>query len=231
MDDDKKGTEAPERRSLVCAVELREEGESGGGRIAVRIPYDEETVIGAENRWFRYREVIRRGFFAPALEQSQDVVSWYWHGDGAQIPLGRCAAGTLELRDTDEYFEAVATPPEREWVEDIRVSIRRGDINGASFMFTVDDKGEHWPEVGKDELPLRELVLARRVYDVSPLPMAQYAGAQVDLRASAGQPIRTPEQVYRSYQETRQAPEAQPPNTNGFDEIELYRYRLRLGRR
>ena len=186
----------PKSERRFIKVELRAEE---SGEIVMRIPYDVETDLGY------FREVIRPGFFKAAIDEGHDVVAWYQHGEGAPLPLGRTTAKTLVLREKDNGLEAVATPPDRPWVDDVRASIERGDVNGASFAF--GDPVQRWTEE-PDVLPLREL-LSAVIWDVSPVVFPAYPQTDSALRDDT-------ERVFREYRAKN--PEAGQAAAEGGDE-------------
>lgn len=172
-------------------VELRADREGGG--IVMEIPYDRETVIGGY-----FREVIRPGAFRRSIAERRKVVAWYQHGEGGQLPLGTTTASpaTLDLQDGQERLVAVAHPPDRPWVEDLRAAVERGEVDGASFSFSVPPGGAVWRwSESDDELPLRELVDVD-LWDVSPVVFPAYSGSSTALRSG----YRTPEDVLRASQ-------------------------------
>lgn len=162
-----------ERRYVRGHVELRQEGE-GGPTIEMFIPYDVETDV----LW--WREVIRPSFFQRAIEESQDIVAWYQHGDGGQFPLGRVSSGHLVLEQTATGLRALATPPDRPWVQDLITSLERKDVNGSSFAFYA--LKERWTEE-EGKPPLREL-LDGEIWDVSPVVFPAYPYSQAKIRES-----------------------------------------------
>jgi len=170
-----------ERRFVPAELEVRQ---ANGEPLRIRmfIPYDVETDV------FWFREVVRPGFFARAIAEKQDVVAWYQHGDGGRLPLGRVGSGTLDLTETARGLVAIATPPARPWVEDLVESIKRRDINGASFAFAPTR--ERWTEQ-EGEPPLREL-LDGEIWDVSPVVQPAYPNTDTDIRETA-------ERVFRRY--------------------------------
>jgi HK97 family phage prohead protease len=212
-----------ERRYLKCPLELRQEGD-GPLRIEMFIPYDVETDV------FWFREVIRPGFFARALTEDQDVVAWYQHGEGGRLPLGRVSSGNLTLTESPAGLRAIATPPERPWVADLVESVRRGDVNGASFAFSPTR--ERWTEE-EGKPPLREL-LDGEIWDVSPVVFPAYPSTFTDLRNQAERVLlrhrnaHTPEGRNGLEDITNPgiggtgAPE---PNQSGDPDVALYRLR------
>jgi HK97 family phage prohead protease len=205
-----------EKRIQKADVEIRQVGDEDTHQIVMRIPYDVETEV------FWFREVIRPGAFRKAVEQNEDVVAWYQHGEGGALPLGRTTAGTLTLRDTETALEAIARPPNRPWVDDMVEAIRRREINGASFAF--GDTTERWTEE-PDETPLRE-ILQTSLWDVSPVVFPAYPTSSAEVRSSA-------EIVFKTYRDSRLTPGGQGTRQdNGNPElvqgVEIHRKRLEL---
>lgn len=188
-----------ETRKVEARLTVRQEGDQAGA-FEMFIPYNQETRLW----WFR--EIIRPGFFARAIQEKHDVVAWYQHGEGGALPLGRTVAGTLTLEERIDGMLALATPPSRPWVEDLREAIERNEVNGASFAFEMiyDEKGralgERWTEEPGED-PLRELTDAI-IWDVSPVVFPAYPGSEADVRTSA-------KTVYERYRTAHPAPDIQ----------------------
>lgn len=170
------------RRRVAATFTHRAATDSAPRRIEMFIPYDQEVRLW----WFR--EVIRFGFFARAIREAHDVVAWYAHGEGGQLPFGR-TPDTLALRETREGLYATAQPPDRPWVDDLAAAIERREIRGASFAFDLprDEKGrslgDRWIE-NPGEDPLRELVDGL-ISDISPVVHPAYTASDTDIRAQA----------------------------------------------
>lgn len=184
-----------ERRSLE-GLEVRK---SDGGVVRIggyAAVYNVEANIAG-----LFREVVRPGAFAAALEGRQgfDVVAWYQHGRGAPLPLGRTSAKTLRLWTDDRGLLYEVDLPNTQAALDLVESIRRGDVTSSSFAFDVLE--EAWHEVA-GELPFREL-LAVELFDVSPVVRAAYTETSVGLRSA--------EQVFSEWASSpdRQAPAAE----------------------
>lgn len=191
-------------------------GDEDHRRITMTIPYDVETEV----LWFR--EIIRPGAFRQAIEDKEDVVSWYQHGRGGALPLGRTTAGTLSLRETEEGLEAIARPPNRPWVDDLVESIERKEVNGSSFAF--GDTTERWTEE-PGESPLRE-ILSTSLWDVSPVVFPAYPNTDAQVRSSA-------ELVFQTYTNNRidlggQGADGDNINAGSVQGVEIHRRRLEL---
>lgn len=198
------------RRKVPAEISVRREADAEP-RIEMFIPYDKETRIW----WFR--EVIRPGFFSRAIDEKQDVVAWYAHGEGGQLPLGRTGAGTFTMAETKKGMTGIATPPDTQSARELITAIERGEINGASFAFEMiyDEKGralgERWIEdPGED--PLRELLDAI-IWDVSPVVFPAYTDSDTEIKENA-------RKTYTEYRTAHPAPnqaETAPGDTNRQD--------------
>jgi HK97 family phage major capsid protein/HK97 family phage prohead protease len=169
---------APEQRTITAPVsDVRAEGRTLRGFAAL---YDQESRdLGG------YRETIAPGAFSGVLAGDPDVVLTFNH-DPSRI-LARTTSGTLRLRDDEARglaFEAdLGDGPT---AQDVRDMVRRGDVSGASFRFTVAPDGERW------EGEKRTLTRIGELIDLSLATTPAYDGPRVELR-SASQPDTTPE--------------------------------------
>ena len=138
-----------------------------------------ETVVG---RWFR--EKIRAGAFTRVLSESPDVIGAFNH-DWAFV-LGRTTAGTLTLEQTDTGLRyMIDVNPDDSQAMSVYQKVKRGDVSQSSFAFTV--RKEEWTEPADDseELALREIVEIGKLYDVGPVPFAQYPEASAQARSTS----------------------------------------------
>lgn len=164
-----------EKRFAVAGVSQRaKDGEApvieGHGAL-----FDTETVIAG-----LFRERIAKGAFADSL-RDQDVVVAYNHE--ASMLLGRVSAGTARVYEDDKGLRYEATPPATR--ADVVESVKRGDVTGSSFQFTVEnDADEEWDfaESKKGMLPLRTIKRAR-LYEVGPVVFPAYETTTVSARA------------------------------------------------
>jgi len=126
-------------------------------------------------------ERIMPGAFDAALARSDDVVALWGH-DGTK-PLGRRSRGTLKLSTDARGLAYEVTPPGTTWGADAVASIRRGDVEGSSFAFSLSD--------GVTETVDREhktIILAitkiDRLYEVSPVAIPAYPGTAASMRSA-----------------------------------------------
>lgn len=169
----------PERRYV--ELTLRAEGDETKpmieGDAAV---FGVETVIG---KWFR--EKIRAGAFTRVLSEKPDVIGAFNH-DWTYV-LGRTTAGTLKLEQNEKALRYVIdVNPNDTQAMDVWAKVRRGDVSQSSFAFTV--RKEEWTEPSDDsdeKLALREIVEIGNLYDVGPVPFAQYPEASAQARSTS----------------------------------------------
>jgi HK97 family phage prohead protease len=175
-----------ERETRVVAgdgIEVRESasGEPRGiaGTAAV---YNTPTVIGRGSPW-AFEERIAPGAFRDVVAES-DVVGLFNHDPN--IVLGRTSSNTMSLRDTDDglRYEIPDLPRSR---ADVLESVKRRDVQGNSFSFSVDrEEDEEWIPANKREdggdMPLRIIKRFGSLHDVGPVTFPAYKVTQVSAR-------------------------------------------------
>lgn len=139
-----------------------------------------ETVVG---RWFR--EKIRAGAFTRVLSESPDVIGAFNH-DWTYV-LGRTTSGTLHLEQNDKALRySIDVNPADAQAMSVWEKVKRGDVSQSSFAFTV--RKEEWTEPIDDDdekLALREIVEVGKLFDVGPVPFAQYPEASAQARSKS----------------------------------------------
>jgi len=140
------------------------------------------------------REKVKKGAFQKTI-QKDTVVALFNHN--VDFVLGKTSANTLKLSEDDHglYFEIY--PPDTQFAQDLLKSIRRGDINKASFGFSISK--ESW---ARGETPIRTLEEVK-LYDISPVVFPAYP--QTEISASTRCKILEmklkPQQVIPSWKE------------------------------
>jgi HK97 family phage prohead protease len=115
---------------------------------------------------------------------SSDVRALFNH-DPSQI-IGRSTAGTLLLSKDQRGLAYSILPPDGPVGVHVRDAIRRGDVTGSSFSFTVSKKGQTWTRLD-DGTYLREIRSVDQLYDVGPVTFPAYSGSTTGLRSSGGE--------------------------------------------
>jgi HK97 family phage prohead protease len=121
-----------------------------------------------------FREIIEPGAFDRVLSKRKlDVVAFFDH-EGQ--PLGRTTSGTLQLATDDRGLGYEIEPPDTQLGRDVMTLIRRRDLFGSSFAFTVEPRGEAWSydEKGATTRTIKEF---SGLYDVSVVTHAAYGNA------------------------------------------------------
>ena len=174
-------TPTPELERRFFQLEIRAAGDDtkpvieGDGAV-----FDVETVVGRS--WWVHRERIKPGAFTRVLSESPDVIGAFNHD--WNFVLGRTTAGTLRLEQTDKSLRySIDINPDDSQAMSVWQKVKRGDVTQSSFAFTV--RTEQWTEPADDseELALREITEIGKLYDVGPVPFAQYPEASAQARS------------------------------------------------
>lgn len=140
-------------------------------------------------------ERIKIGAFKDAIKDA-DVRSLKNHN--VNLLLGRTTAGTLELEENKTGLRFKNPLPDTTTGRDTAEEIRRGDLSGCSFSFTVAEDGDEWME--KDGIIKRTIHKFLRIFDVGPVTFPAYPDTTVAVRsleqfraaAPAGEPTEEP---------------------------------------
>jgi len=165
-----------ERRFLKGAELRAKEDGHIEGHAAV---FNQEYVL-YEGGSYRVVETVKPGAFTRALKEKQDVRCLMNH-DPNHV-LGRTVAGTLKLKQDDQGLYFDCAPPDTQLGRDLVTLIKRGDVSGASFAFTVT--AQTWREAKKDGVTTstREIEDVD-LFDASPVTYPAYTGTDVSARA------------------------------------------------
>jgi HK97 family phage prohead protease len=132
-----------------------------------------------------FRELIEPGFFRAALRKQPDVRLLFNHDPN--YVLARTVSNTLELREDARGLHVFATVDKTiGWVQDLRTSMQRGDIDQMSFAFTLNDEDSDDWAVTEDGTVVRTLRTdgAKDIYDTSVVTYPAYRATHVDMRSA-----------------------------------------------
>ncbi len=189
--------DAPEQRTI--DVDVRDIDTRG------RMLVGYAAVYGAESGDLGgFSERVAPGAFRDVLASPElDVRALLNHDPNAV--LGRSRSGTLRLADDERGLRFELDLPESPLGENVRASVARGDIDGASFRFRV----------GRDtwEGSRRTVETVAHLADCSVATFGAYPAASVELRTrpAVDQPLETA--VPENETDNRSAPE--PPERRG----------------
>jgi len=148
---------------------------SGGAAISGHAAVFYDGTPNTEYEYFDIRERIMPGAFDRAIEEKDDARALLNH-DPNQL-LGRVSAGTLRLStDFKGLRFAVSPDPELEVTRSVLSWIKRGELTGCSFAFSIPEGGERWKTEGKQQV--RE-ILSVRLFDVGPVTYPAYEATNV----------------------------------------------------
>jgi HK97 family phage prohead protease len=126
-------------------------------------------------------EVIRPGAFRDALADN-DTVGLFNHS--ADWVLGRTTAGTLRLAEDDRGLKYwIDINPDDPMAMSVLARIRRGDVRGSSFGFSIHPDDERWSNP-KGSPPLHTILRVSRLFDVSPVTYPVYPQTSVGAQDS-----------------------------------------------
>lgn len=168
-----------EHRSFLCEIRAKENEGNESVLIGRPIVYESETDICG---WFK--EVIAKG----ALDKADlKDVRFLVNHDLSKIPLARSrnnnGNSTMKL-NTNENGLDVEVKLDTENNADARAlfsAVKRGDISGMSFMFSVRD--EEWQDVDSD-YPTRIIKAIKDVVEVSACTFPAYDETEISTRSS-----------------------------------------------
>jgi HK97 family phage prohead protease len=98
-----------------------------------------------------FTETIKPGAFRSSLKARNDIKLLWNHDTGAV--MGSTRAGTLMLTEDDRGLRVSATLPDTSYGRDARELVRRGDVTGFSFGFSMPARGgDEWNSEGTERV-------------------------------------------------------------------------------
>ncbi len=128
-------------------------------------------------------ERIMPGSFDRPIRED-DIRSFFNHDEN--FVLGRNTANTLQLSSDSRGLRYAVDPPDTQTVRDLVIGpIRRGDVDGSSFMFRVEPGDARWEEEERngESLWVRNIEQFSRVLEVGPVTLPAYQSATAGLRS------------------------------------------------
>ena len=138
------------------------------------IVYDTPTTIN--DLGGSYREVIQRGALDGA--DLSDVRLLYNH-DVNKVPLAKTPK-TMSLELDPAGLTFTATLPNTESAREVYEAVKRGDLSGMSFAFTVPEGGDSYDAATNT----RTIYRIAKVYECSVVPYAAYPTTSVEARGA-----------------------------------------------
>lgn len=161
------------------AIELRAETDPENGEVPLIRGY-----ASVFNSWSQdlggFREMIMPGAFARSLANGDDVVALYNHDPS--LMLGRRSSGTLRASEDSTGLMVEIKPPNTSVGRDVLELVRRGDLKGMSFAFTLPNPKTDQKWMRGDSGDLREIHRAN-LHDVSVVTDPAYPDTSVGVRS------------------------------------------------
>lgn len=165
-----------------CPIELEERSASAPVIKGISPPFNSPSVdLGG------FREVFAPEAFDHLVGRHPndprgglDVLALFNH-DENQV-LGRSTSGTLEVSRNDKGLMYAITPPDTQLGRDVVTLLRRSDLTGASFAFSVAPGGEMWSQEG-DGPATRTVTKVGNLYDISVVSRPAYPSSTAALRS------------------------------------------------
>jgi len=140
-----------------------------------------------------FREVLLPGAFDAVLARRQtgpgrpsaaalragDCIAC-WNHDRGEL-LGRTSSGTLRLSSDDVGLRFEIDPPDTQRARDLVSLLRRRDVFGASFAFTVDPADEAYEQT--EAGTIRTIRAVSGLFDVSLVTDPAYMATDVSVRS------------------------------------------------
>ena len=139
-----------------------------------------------------FKEKIKKGAFTKTIKEGDARALWN-HED--KYVLGRISAKTLMLEEDDHGLKVRIEPPNSTWANDLKESIKRGDVKEMSFGFsTIKDTWTYNNEADAVERELLEV----RLYEVSIVTFPAYPQTDVAVRAVAFAAEKTEGKLFKA---------------------------------
>ena len=151
-----------ETREFEIELELREEGEEMTLTGYAALFNSRSENLGG------FTEVIAPGAFTRSLKSRNDI-KLLWNHDTSAV-MGSTRAGTLKLEEDTRGLKVTAVLPNTTHGRDAKELVKRGDVTGFSFGFTIPGRGgDEWNAEGT-ERTLKSV----RLHEVSLTPFPAY---------------------------------------------------------
>ena len=135
-------------------------------------------------------EVIAKGAVTEELLKRSDVKALYNHKHDYLLARSVNGVGSLALTIDDHGLAFAFEAPDTACGNDVLVLVKRGDLQGCSFAFTVDGRSVTYSR-REDGMPLRRIERIAELYDVSVVVDPAYTQTSVSARCWAPQPTGT----------------------------------------
>lgn len=127
-----------------------------------------------------FYESIEPGAFSESLSNYRTIKSFINHNPTKILSTTR-SKPELEIYDGDDFLEFSSPIPPTTYGEDLIVNLKRGNINGASFAFMINEKGDRYKKLSDGSL--HRTIVSAEIYEVGPVTNPAYEQTEVGLRS------------------------------------------------
>lgn len=168
------------RTAEIRATEPTADGKDALIIVGTPIVFDTPTTIN--DLLGSYTEVIKRGALDDAdLTDSRLLVNH----DLTRIPLARTPK-TMQFNITEKGLEMRAELPDTEEARTAYTAVKRGDLTGMSFSFTVPEGGDSFDA----QTNTRTITKIDKVYEVSLVNFPAYPTASAEARSTRAESLK-----------------------------------------
>jgi hypothetical protein len=131
-----------------------------------------------------FREIISPNAITEETIKNSDIIATFNHSTDIVLARSKNGEGTLQLEIDETGLKFSFEAPNTTAGNDLLESIKRGDVSGCSFAFSVDyndPEAETWIDNG--EYYLRTINKIERLYDVSIVVHPAYEATSVNQRS------------------------------------------------
>lgn len=128
-----------------------------------------------------YEKILKGAITEDTIKRS-DVICKLNHDDQKILARSKYGEGSLILEVDDKGLKYTFEAPKTQYGDELLEYLRRGDITGSSFAFTIeeDEFSYQWPfDKDADPVLCREVIKVDKLFDVSPVFSPAYESTSV----------------------------------------------------
>lgn len=160
--------------------------EKRGGELQIevsdRLVSGYAVVFGTWSNDLGFYEMILKGAITDETIKRSDVICKLNHDDQKVLARSKYGEGSLILEVDDKGLKYTFEAPRTQYGDELLEYLRRGDITGSSFAFTIeeDEFSYQWPfDKDADPVLCREVIKVDKLFDVSPVFTPAYEKTSV----------------------------------------------------
>jgi uncharacterized protein len=200
-----------ELRDLKFEVRMEETEGQANNVIGHGVVYDRRSEdLGG------FVEIVRKGAFDKALESGDEIKSFYNH-DPSMVLATTSSEPPLKIRNNKANLSYEAEIPNTSYGKDLAENLRRKNVTGSSFAFTVTD--DDWFKE-KDGTVVREIKEAK-LFELGPVTNPAYLPTTAAVRSLKNQKEEFDSSLRAQEEKKEQDEESKRARARRLREIEL----------